>query len=316
MTVQAQRSKFAANHKNIHPAVQFEMGIRADKLLNITARLVWLVASLSRTVGCFMDVDEMARQLNASTRQLREALCRVMSLGLFECVEKEIEGRTCIVLQRILKSGQSNREFDEMVLNDERLCPTVRLHWLLSNLTSHIDDITNNEPYELLHKWEKSIDKFTLRRSRQRINELGYFNVKTSIGRKAVATYTRNGANWLCMDGVVDLQSKRDAKEDVIKESKANTKTEKPTAKTEKEGSESAEKGSVDTEEKVANRRRANLYINRSINYPSQTYGSTGRLRSNFSSFSPDEKPLKDPDGVYVEDVEDVEEEEKWYMRY
>jgi hypothetical protein len=151
---------------------RFEMLIRADKDLNVTYRVLWLLVVLSHSTGsAYISIAKMADQLNTSERQIRNSLDIICAINprLFRKVETIGVHRPNQYKRCILK-GEKPEEFVLRAQKAPGMDICLGLHWVACS--NGKDGVVEFLAREI---WPVSEDTF--RRARRKMDGLGYIKV-------------------------------------------------------------------------------------------------------------------------------------------
>jgi hypothetical protein len=182
-----------ADRKTPSAATAFEMRIRADRGLNVTTRLLWLLCALSHKYGfTFLTEAEMARQLNTSVRQVQISLRAIIAAGYFRQVRPRGIHRP-LQYHRVLLENETPDEFVRRVQSDVRFDICTLLHWVASDETAKSGRAQFAAAQELGGVSDKA-----LRLARRKMTALGHFQVSSTPLRGAPAVYKR--VNTIAVD--------------------------------------------------------------------------------------------------------------------
>ena len=150
--------------------------------LNITARLAWLMVTLSRRTGyASMAPERMAAELNSTPTAIRQARQKLVQLGLFAPPTRWRYNR--IALPREDRNGYYQR-----VRADRRLDLTARCAWLLCDVTRRQGEAAIALP--AIAAYLDASERAVLRAA-GRVLELGHFAVERGGGRGIRNLYAR-----------------------------------------------------------------------------------------------------------------------------
>lgn len=172
------REGTAHGRKTPSAATKFEMKIRADVWLNVTARLLWLLTALSHRRGyTYLTKAAMAGQLGTSVRQVQISLRVVIEAGYFRQVRPTGIHRPR-QYHRVYEENESPDEFVRRIRSDgSRFDLAVLLHWIACDMTAASGKAQFPTPPE----WSASRAALTL--ARRKMQKLGHFAVDSDPRR-------------------------------------------------------------------------------------------------------------------------------------
>ena len=163
---------------------KFEMNIRADRNLNVTTRLLWLLVALSHKGHTYLSEAEMAKQLSTSVRQVEVSLKFILGCRHFRQVRPPGVHQSR-QYHRMYEPDESPDEFVRRIQSDGRFDLGVLLHWIACNETAADSDKQFPTPLE----WNASRE--ALRLVRRKMQRLSYFRVRSDPRTGMPATYAR-----------------------------------------------------------------------------------------------------------------------------